>query len=730
MTISEVAQQYLAAGLSVLPAIPAEKRPTVSWKEFQSRRPTPDELAKLTAGADGLCLIAGEISGNLEMIDFDRGGELFDAWCDKVPVELLARCVIERSQSGGKHVIYRNGQVCGNMKLAQGRRDGNLVTLIETRGEGGLFLCHPTPGYEIEQGEITELPVLTSEERETLLAAAFALSENIPIPKPVKTRRNDDSRPGDEYNERGNVRWVLEKHGWTLERPGENEYWCRPGKPSGCSATLKDGVFYCFSSNASPFEAGQAYAPFSVYAMLEHAGDYSAAAADLKRQGFGDSQPSLVPMTVDDDDNEPVHSDPGPLPAKLLEVPGLLRRVMDWNLDGAFVPQQNLALAGALSLMATLTGRKVADQHGSRTNLYILAVAGTGMGKDQARRANSELLYHAGQERLLGPEGIASHAGLISAIEQQPAMLFQLDEIGRLLKTLGDGARNPHLYGIATVLMRLFTSSAGMYRGDAYADSEKNKTIDQPHACIYGTTEPKSLYEGLTPDSITDGFLSRMLIFEGSDNAPRQTPKRGDPPAEIIDAVRWWGEYQPCGGNLGGEHPEPTVVPFTEDAAAAMSDYELWAHEQLRRQAADPLVKLWTRAGEKARKLALLWTCSKGGEEMVTDLAAVEWAITLTSHLTRRMIYLAGGKVSEDRFEAKMQALVSLLRDWHREHRGDWMPYHQIARKLRWPKREHEEIRDTLIDARMIEVGRAETNGRPALLYRLGQKGKNVAVSL
>ena len=78
-------------------------------------------------------------------------------------------------------------------------------------------------------------------------------------------------RPGDDFNTRGDVRAVLQKHGWTsLDiQPGGNEYWRRPGKTEGNSATLKDGVFYVFSSNAAPFKPGHGYSPFHVYSQLE-----------------------------------------------------------------------------------------------------------------------------------------------------------------------------------------------------------------------------------------------------------------------------------------------------------------------------------------------------------------------------------------------------------------------------------------------------------------------------
>ena len=58
------------------------------------------------------------------------------------------------------------------------------------------------------------------------------------------------------------------------------------------------------------------------------------------------------------------------------------------------------------------------------------------------------------------------------------------------------------------------------------------------------------------------------------------------------------------------------------------------------------------------------------------------------------------------------------------EQRGDeWMPFWRINRKLPWSRREHEELRDTLLLQRLIEVqqtsGSRGLRGRPGLVYRL-----------
>ena len=295
MIESETAMRYLRSGLAVLPANKAQKRPCLpQWSEFQTRLPTEDEVRRWFAEPrEAQCLVCGKVSGNLEVIDFDNHGELYSKWKDAIPVDLLARLVIEQTQSGGYHVAYRcQDEVCGNIRLAQGERNGKMMTLVETRGEGGLILCAPGDGYSLVQGDYTALPVLTKEERETLLNAAWKMNEKPEQGMPKPTGCPDEhfeNRPGDDFNARGDVRAVLQKHGWTSlgVQPDGNEYWRRPGKKEGNSATLKDGVFYVFSSNADPFESNRPYNIFTAYTLLEHNGDFGEAATELLKQGYG-----------------------------------------------------------------------------------------------------------------------------------------------------------------------------------------------------------------------------------------------------------------------------------------------------------------------------------------------------------------------------------------------------------------------------------------------------------
>lgn len=369
MTLADTVADYQAAGLCVLPARFPEKRPAIgAWKAYQDRLPTAHEVAAWFANPQqGCCLICGTVSGNLELIDFDCAGEAFDAWSKLVASEapgLLDRLVIEGTPSGGWHVVYRCAEaVSGNLKLAQRREDlpgGDAVvrfgkslkprqdaagrwhvvlTLIETRGEGGLFLCAPTPGYALAQGTFTELPVLTAAERDVLMRCAWAMNQVPPeVHDPQPAASGSGLRPGDDFNRRGDVASMLAHHGWTLAQDGANQYWIRPGKSEGASATLKNGVFYVFSSNAHPFEPSHAYSPFAAFALLEHHGDYRAAAAALRGLGYGDT-----PFPVD------LSGLIAPTPAgpffDLRRFADTPERVIDWIWPGV-IPRGMVSLIG------------------------------------------------------------------------------------------------------------------------------------------------------------------------------------------------------------------------------------------------------------------------------------------------------------------------------------------------------------------------------------------------
>jgi putative DNA primase/helicase len=142
------------------------------------------------------------------------------------------------------------------------------------------------------------VPKISSAERDVLYQAARKLNEwedpkPTPAHRPVPSGRRD--RPGDDFNARANWADILEPHGWTRVGVGADgiEYWRRPGKTErGTSATVNyedSGVFYVFSTAADPFEELTGYSKFHAHVLLNHNGDFKAAARGLAQEGFGRS---------------------------------------------------------------------------------------------------------------------------------------------------------------------------------------------------------------------------------------------------------------------------------------------------------------------------------------------------------------------------------------------------------------------------------------------------------
>jgi hypothetical protein len=329
------ARLYLDAGLGVLPIrLDGSKAPDLPrghqllkermseadlWRRFN--RPSPP----------GIGLACGRVSGNLECIDFEILS-VFEDWRaiveEQIPglVKGLTTCLTPGHQDGrGVHVWYRVKGIAvpGSRRLAQvPTPDGkNPITIIETRGEGGYAVAPGSPRECHESGRLwewhagppfTDLAVIGAADREVLIAAARSFNawidskdQKTANPKPATRQHagNGDSglRPSDLYNQRG-PDWVeiLDRHGWKVASgsSGGKRYWRRPDKDRGWSATTgvckgEDGtdLFYVFSSNAHPFEQSKAYSKFSAFVILEHGGDWSAAAKELARDPRYGTQP-------------------------------------------------------------------------------------------------------------------------------------------------------------------------------------------------------------------------------------------------------------------------------------------------------------------------------------------------------------------------------------------------------------------------------------------------------
>lgn len=411
---------------------------------------------------------------------------------------------------------------------------------------------------------------------------------------------------------------------------------------------------------------------------------------------------------------EPETHDPGDLPAELFDVPGFVGEVIAWNLRTAHRKQPGLALGGALALLSALTGRKVCDARNTRTNAYIIGIGQSGYGKDHARVINQTVLVQSKNDELIGPEDFASSSGLVNSLAHRGCQLFQVDEIGRVLKSINNPRAGSHQSGIITELLRLYSSAGGMYLGKAFADRKQNARIIQPHAVLYGTTTPENFYAGLTPEGLVDGFYGRLLAFTGKKQGKELDAEPiHATPDPIMEAAEFWREFKP-GGNLSSEHPQPAVVEYSEGGRAAMREFSDKCEALFMEGNAEGGSAIWGRAAEKASKLALLYACSECPTSPEITSNASRWAAGVIDHQTNWMLHEAAQYVSENETEASAKRVKRII-----EASGTkGLTKSELTRKTQWLKtRDRNEILGGLIESGFVVEGERKTTTRPASVF-------------
>ena len=299
---------YLQLGLNII-GLSALKVPAEgSWKRYMTEFREPQDMK-----GEGVGIICGAISGNLEVIDIDSKHDLtttlvpkYRSAVDSIDPELLKKLLIIRTPSGGFHWVYRCPKIQGNQKLAQRmvtkdevEEKGSYKVLIETRGEGGYIASIPLPGYIIQQGSFKRIPTLSIEEREVLLSCAREFDERIdPVKIPVNNIRKslkisslETKTPGDDFDERGSIPEILIEAGWRfVYTDSDRQYFKRPGNSKAIYSGNFNMSLNCFKSFSSStgLEPEKAYWPFALFTALLHDGDYSQSATALYKKGYGD----------------------------------------------------------------------------------------------------------------------------------------------------------------------------------------------------------------------------------------------------------------------------------------------------------------------------------------------------------------------------------------------------------------------------------------------------------
>jgi hypothetical protein len=345
--------------------------------------------------------------------------------------------------------------------------------------------------------------------------------------------------------------------------------------------------------------------------------------------------------------------------------PGLVGEIAAYIFEQAPRPVAEIALAGALALMAGICGRAY-NISNTGLNHYILLLASTGSGKEAVASGIGKIMTLVQRQLpasndFIGPGQIASPQALIKHIAgTSKCFVSVLGEFGLMLESMSSPHAPPHEKGLKRLILDLFNKSGqhDILRASIYSDKANNTSdVKSPAFSMLGESVPEKFYEILKDDMITSGLLPRFTTIEylGKRPSHNEDAKNALPSAKLINDVATL-----CSHVLGLQTSDiANEVNLTDEASDLMRRFGLHADLNINSSDMDVKKQLWNRAHLKCLKLAGLIAVGIDAYRPLVTLDIASWACNLveadTMNLLRRF---DAGEVGIDNDETKQITTV------------------------------------------------------------------------
>lgn len=361
-------------------------------------------------------------------------------------------------------------------------------------------------------------------------------------------------------------------------------------------------------------------------------------------------------------------------PDEILQPQGLVGEFAKYITDTAVCPQPKFSLGASLAVFGVLLGRGVKDVTGQYTNLYTFALGYSSSGKNDPRRAITQLLQKLQRDKILAGQVCSDSAEEI-LLNAYPVRFHILDEVGHYFGSLKTaGQNNPHLKSVMPMLTEVWSSASrdGCFIGKSRCPANGKEwkppvKIPVPIVGVYATGSPSRLYEALSFDDLLDGALPRYLTFASDDMPEPHIRNNAEIPAQLLQSISdglsalglTSSHYAP-----EGTPPEAVTVSETEDATLEFSIFNEVCHEEKVRAERDndPVLYLYGKAGENARRVALIQSCMRNPHSPQVTKEDADFGINLVKHSVCDMVQGVRRFVGRNQRERDSKAVENVIR--------------------------------------------------------------------
>ena len=554
-------------GYSIIP-VDQDKRPIGSWKQYQTSNRSPDEVETLNSPLFGL--VTGY--NDVEVIDIDLkvivGLQAQKKWWQeylsfiKDNIEdFEEKVVIAKTRNAGYHILYKCENPSGNTKIACLK--DHKEAIIESRGTGGMVVLYES---FITNRQYHQIDYITEQEREIIwsISRTFNYVSEIVSDEPKKSKYKDEKvTPWADYNNRHtamdliqdefiitrntSVNYVIKRHGASSPHSGYVY------KDSGCMFLFSTGTVY-------PHE--QLLSPFAIYSYKYHNGDFTKAAADLYKQGYGTRMVPEVKFkeTIQKDIIERIQFPIDVFPENIQKYMLLSDQTLGLSVDfmgSSFLWMISLIIGNSIKIEVKSGWQEIAT-------LWLAIVGKPGIGKTPSinqviyplREANvkEQKEYAKQYAKYREYESLDKKEKQYAEQIQKPlSRQFLVNDI--TLEALVDlHEQNPNAVGIFKDELAGWFKDMNKYRQGSDLEfwlsswsgtsislnrkTSKSAFVDKPFLPVLGGIQPGVFEDFTTGNNKENGFVDRILI-----SYPELSVNRYNDSHMDEDVIEWYRSY-------------------------------------------------------------------------------------------------------------------------------------------------------------------------------------------
>jgi hypothetical protein len=578
----EKSLRLLDEGFSLV-TVGENKVPNHSWKETQTKPLTKEQFTKQYNYAGGTFKKNGEemkatqgvgiITGysGLEVIDVDLKvfgtlKEQQDFWEELLDLlksnidDFDLKFVIYKTRNQGYHIIYKCEKPDGNIKIA--KLKGHKEAVIESRGVGGYVFVYDN---KISKLSYLQVQTISDRDRDILWSLCrtynyVAPTESIPIDKKTKQQYEGANTPTwDDYNSRVSIFDIIGDEFDIVKKLSDKYIIKRHGATSTHSGYVyQNGFMYLFSTGTIyPHE--KLITPFAAYAIKNHNGDFSAAASDLYKKGYGSRLVQTKPPEIKEPEivyaetEFPIDVFPESIQAYIVDCHNTLDSSIDY-MGCSMLWLTSVVLGNAIQLEVKRGWDEI-------STVWIAIVGNAGIGKTPSinnviyplMKVNSKKIkdYIAKVQKFNEYESMSkaekeNHEVITKPAKQQ----FIANDI--TLEALVDlhqesknaiGVFKDELNGWFKDMNKYRTGSdlefwLSTWSGKSVSFNRKTSSssfVDKPLISVLGGIQPSILNSFYTEENKDNGFVDRMLL-----SFPALEVERYNPNELSYDTIEWY----------------------------------------------------------------------------------------------------------------------------------------------------------------------------------------------